>query len=58
MSWEAPRKSWGTVKKIFRCFAPEFVPPTFEMLPAPLLAKPSLKRSGSMLDLKERTEEE
>ena len=30
------RKVGGTVKKIFRRFAPEFVPPTFNLLPAPM----------------------
>jgi len=37
-NWGGTTEKWGggTEKKFFRRFAPAFVPPTFNLLPAPL----------------------
>ena len=35
--WGAQRKFGGTLKKIFRRFSPEFVPPNFKTVSAPMM---------------------
>jgi hypothetical protein len=48
--WGAQAKSGGTKKKFFRRFAPDelqqLVPPTFEMLAAPMKGSRIMSRSG------------